>query len=424
MPLAVREHLLTSNPSDIAQTPAAPPTTAAADHLDATPQERADAIVELTGVLSAVQAELGALLVAADAEGDWVPDGATDMEAWLVARCGLLRRTARTWVATARSLDALPHLRAAFASGALSLDQVAPAARFVTPETDAEMAERLPGWSARQIEVVARRHRPPRDEEAADAHARRSFGWRPDPGRGGFHYRGFLPTDMAAAVNDALTRLADAAGPAPETGLWPPMDTRCADALHALAGGEEVEPSVVVHVDAHELLGRDEGGGSIGELALARATVLRHLCDAAVEHAVVGPHGAAVGIGRRSKVPPRWLRCLVLQRDGCCRFPGCDRPVHQVHHARHWTRDRGPTDSWNLVGLCFTHHRLVHEGGWEVTGNADDELAFVAPDGRRLPSRRQPTRPDTLRRASPPSGAALGLDEPRPPREAGPAPPR
>ncbi len=48
---------------------------------------------------------------------------------------------------------------------------------------------------------------------------------------------------------------------------------------------------------------------------------------------------------------------------------------------QHWTQD-GPTDLDNLVELCRYHHRLVHEGGWTMSLDADAHTAtFTAPDG-------------------------------------------
>src|SRR5690606_5699479 len=83
-------------------------------------------------------------------------------------------------------------------------------------------------------------------------------------------------------------------------------------------------------------------------------------------------------------------------RDDCCRFPGCQRQIRHLHHIAWWTRDDGPTDAPNLAGLCWAHHRLVHEGGWTIEGNADGRLEFISPVGRILTSARQPTRRSTL----------------------------
>ena len=52
---------------------------------------------------------------------------------------------------------------------------------------------------------------------------------------GGFHYRGFLPTEMGELVNQVFTRIAEGAGPDPDSGVWDPFEVRVADALVELA---------------------------------------------------------------------------------------------------------------------------------------------------------------------------------------------
>ena len=76
---------------------------------------------------------------------------------------------------------------------------------------------------------------------------------------------------------------------------------------------------------------------------------------------------------------------------------------------------RVPTDSCNLAGLCWEHHHLIHDGGWTIDGNADRELTFTSPYGRRLRSRPRPLDPNVRRRAQDASDTDLGATRDLPP---------
>ena len=54
-----------------------------------------------------------------------------------------------------------------------------------------------------------------------------------------------------------------------------------------------------------------------------------------------------------------------------------------AHHLAHWARG-GATDLDNLILLCHSHHRLLHEGGWTTSGTAPRDLRFHDPTGRPL----------------------------------------
>ncbi len=64
----------------------------------------------------------------------------------------------------------------------------------------------------------------------------------------------------------------------------------------------------------------------------------------------------------------------------------------------HWAHG-GETKLNNLVLLCRFHHRLVHDGGYEVRIGGDGAVEFVGPDRRLLP-------------ASPPPPAVVELSAP------------
>ncbi len=73
-------------------------------------------------------------------------------------------------------------------------------------------------------------------------------------------------------------------------------------------------------------------------------------------------------------------RPAVLARDRGCRWPRCARPISdgEVRHLRHWA-DGGPTDPWNLLLLCRSHHRLLREGGWSLRLRADGTVQLFRP---------------------------------------------
>src|SRR5688572_25162945 len=120
---------------------------------------RAHAIEQLSALSCATTAEMLAVIAAADAAEDWRVDGCTDMASWLAMTLRLSVGMARTWVRAARALEELPRLRALFADGTISWDQIAAVTTFATPELEEWLAEILPTMNAAQVEALARRRR-------------------------------------------------------------------------------------------------------------------------------------------------------------------------------------------------------------------------------------------------------------------------
>ncbi len=56
---------------------------------------------------------------------------------------------------------------------------------------------------------------------------------------------------------------------------------------------------------------------------------------------------------------------------------------------QHWTK-LGPTNASNLIGVCWHHHHLLHEGGWNASGNADTTITLTSPHGHTINSRAGP----------------------------------
>jgi hypothetical protein len=117
---------------------------------------------------------------------------------------------------------------------------------------------------------------------------------------------------------------------------------------------------------------------------LPAETVRRLACDASLVRIVETERGEPLDVGRKTRsIPPAIRRALNARDPGCC-FPGCTyRHYLDAHHVEHWV-DGGQTKLKNLVHLCRTHHRLVHEGGITVAARAGGGWRFARPDGREF----------------------------------------
>ena len=324
------------------------------------------------------------------------------MVAWLVQRCGVSAATAREWVTAAAKLPALPKIADALSQGKLSFDQVKPLVEVAKPETDAMLAEQATHWSAKQVRELALAARNQSDDRSSGFYARRFL--RFDDRRRTL--TGTLPEDQYVVVKSSLIARARVRG-RDRT----PFDQRMADALvsvckadavgkstmpgstagAAQAGGpRRSRPTVVVHADMTFLAGA-EGDAELDVMGPVSREVARRLaCDAKVLVSADRADGRSLNLGRARRDPSDAQRVEIRRRDKGCRFPGCTHTEFtDVHHVRHWV-DGGPTDLENLVELCDQHHRCVHEMRWKVSGNANVELTFQSPTGRRSTSTPSP----------------------------------
>ena len=121
-------------------------------------------------------------------------------------------------------------------------------------------------------------------------------------------------------------------------------------------------------------------------------TARRLSCDASLVPMIDDAEGEPLSIGRKSRSIPPAMRRALKARDKGCRFPGCcQRSFVDGHHIHHWA-DGGETSLGNLVLLCRRHHRLVHEGGFDVRSTAEGRLTFIRPDGVPVPEVPLPMR--------------------------------
>jgi hypothetical protein len=155
---------------------------------------------------------------------------------------------------------------------------------------------------------------------------------------------------------------------------------------HGLSEGEDAHVSVLVHVDEQVLndpsapgCAHLEGLGAITAHAAARLA-----CDGALSRLLYRADGSVEPTGT-TRVVPATLRRALYARDRGCRFPSCG--ATRFLHAHHvvFVTNGGKTALSNLVSLCGTHHRLVHDGGWRLKLAPSGAVRVFSPAGTELP---------------------------------------
>jgi hypothetical protein len=364
------------------------------------PSDLADEIARMAAQLDAATHRLLGCIRRFDDSGEWDRQGLVSCAHWLSWRIGLDLGTAREKVRVARALGALPRIDDALRRGVLSYAKVRAVTRVATPDNEERLLEIALGTTGGQLERVCRRFRRALaivDGERADE---RRFVRDEVLPSGLVRITAVLQPDEAALVMKAIemARLQAAPPPPDSSAETPPPPTApvlpAADALTKVAksflahgesggsGGDRYQ--IVVHLD-HDPLAPD------GALAatlddgtpISAETFRRIACDAGLVPMLHGARGDAIDAGRRTRTIPPSLRRALWARDGGCQFPGCTNRLYvHAHHVHHWAHG-GLTTADNLVLLCSAHHRLVHEGGFQVS-RASDAAEFRDPCGRLL----------------------------------------
>ena len=153
-----------------------------------------------------------------------------------------------------------------------------------------------------------------------------------------------------------------------------------ADAMVELATvGNPVNLQVTATIETLKNLAGAAGGEMEFSLPINATSIQRMACDCSVTRVLLDQNSLIVDVGRATRKIPVALRKALQLRDRHCRWPGCERPPSYCdgHHLQHWIFD-GPTDLDNVVLLCKRHHRMVHEGGWQLI-KAGGEFVAIAP---------------------------------------------
>ena len=307
------------------------------------------------------------------------------------ARCffGLGVRDTRERVRVGRALRQLPDVEAAFVERELSYSRVREVTRVAEPHTEAHWLELARTLDMRALE---------RSVAAARASSSGTVGseceGRPDGGERPSLYEPIRTEWLSQhALRVSFELSAEA---------WGLLERALEGARRSAAGTlSDAEALAAIASDALSAQTRDPDASD------PRRSVVIYECKSCASSALdtgVGllelPPGAAAAIAcgvtevdlasegravRRGGPLPSAIRRAVMLRDHCrCRVPGCNRRRYvDVHHIIPQASG-GEHSRRNGLVLCTTHHRLLHEGKLQVSGDAEGELFFLDARGQPL----------------------------------------
>src|SRR5712691_4776483 len=188
---------------------------------------------------------------------------------------------------------------------------------------------------------------------------------------------GVLDPVGGAVVRTALEPLAQPSGAHDDRS----REQRFADALvERVAGGMPGNLQVTATIETLKGLAGAAAGEMEFSLPISSTSIQRLACDCSVTRVLLSQDSVTIDVGRSKRVISGGLSRALKARDGHCRWPGCERSASMCdgHHLVHWING-GPTDLDNLVLLCRRHHRMVHEGGWQLIKTEDQQVVTIAP---------------------------------------------
>ncbi|NEM05489.1 HNH endonuclease signature motif containing protein [Geodermatophilus normandii] len=354
-------------------------------------------------------ARLARLVRVAELEQAPERDGLKSMASWLRGHCRLAAEEAARLVRNGRAVEHLPALGEAHDAGLVSAEQVAVAAKAVTPQRlsaaaaagvdlsviDAVFTQVAVEQPHADLVQVVQRYlddldpdgpEPDPTEQRSLTVVRHADGSRTLSGSldavGGEKFEvaleSFIQVDRPAG--DERTRAQRLGGA---------LVQLCDNALAAgsLPVLRTVKPHIAVRIDLDDLADHATGrnAATMGSGAVISAARARWLaCDGTVSRVVFGPDGVPLNLGREQRLADRHLRRATELRDGGCVFAGCSAPTWwcDVHHLVHWI-DGGETSLENSALLCERHHTKVHHG-FRVERQPDDRWHTYRPDGTEI----------------------------------------
>src|ERR1700736_180426 len=353
---------------------------------------------ELRGVIDALEGEFCANAREGQKLGEHLVNGNVTPASWIARTCNMSVSSAADRICVGEQLESLPKVAAALASGEIGYQSASVLAhlRHKLGEKkdlfqEEEMLELAPHHSVATLRYLCSYAWHVADPDGFFKDAEENFTRRrfhiSRMADGMYKVDGLLDPVTGAAFKTTVDALAKRKGPEDER---IPAQRRH-DAVgelvnHAMDKGtlprrNGVRPHINLTTTIEGL--KNEVGAPPADLELSlpisTRTLERITCDSTMSRVLLAD-SMVIDVGRATRTVSGPARRALRTRDKGCRFPGCDRPVDWTnpHHIIHWARG-GPSNLPNMVLVCYYHHRLVHEGGWQVI-KSGREFRFLPPD--------------------------------------------
>ena len=374
---------------------------------------RAERLIEMGRGISLMQLMFAKEVAEFAATNEYEVDGSVSPIDWIRIHCHLTGPQAANYVAAGEHFDSLPETVLAKAEGKVGFGHMVVMARTAnalaaSPTARVFDEKRLLAKaqenSVGKFHHICRHLRHAADPMGytateADLVENRSLRISTDEESGAVFLSGVFDSEGGAAIRTALEPLARRSG-ADDHRTY---DRRMADALvdvatHALDNGLVPQSAsqrthLQVTTSLETLMGLDGAPAAELEFSLpiSAKAVERLACDCSVTRILLGSDSLVIDVGRAKRVISGAQRKALNARDQHCVWPGCDRPASWTsgHHLQHWIHG-GTSDLPNLTLLCYRHHWMVHEGGWQIIRGEGGRMVTVPPTVTFGPSPRGP----------------------------------
>ena len=320
---------------------------------------------------------------------EYQADGSVSPIDWIRFHCHLTGPQAANYVAAGERFNDLPETVLAMAEGTVGFGHMVVMARTAnalaaSPTArvfdESKLLAKALDNSVGKFHHICRHLRHAADPKGyaateADLVENRSLRISTDEDSGAVFLSGEFDSESGAVIRTVLEPLARRSGADDKR----PYDRRMADALVDVAwhhldnglvpqnGSQRIHLQVTTSLETLKALDGAPAAELEFSLPISAKAVERLACDCSVTRILLGSDSMVIDVGRAKRQIPTGTRKALNARDQHCVWPGCDRPASWTsgHHLKHWIHG-GTNKPHNLTLLCYRHHWMVHEGGWQI----------------------------------------------------------